>query len=120
MIAAQDGFTTRRGRLLDSTGTPLVFEALIDVPGTYDCEVVGVALRCMVFAARKDGAAEKRYRELVKILQAWVPSGWTSTERLGDDGKSRTFLAQDALTGTLITWACAGARVYLLVKRAPV
>jgi hypothetical protein len=118
--AAPDSFTTRRGRLLDSTSTPPVFEALLDVPGTYDCEVVGGALRCMVFAARKDGAAEKRYEQLVKILRAWLPSGWTFTEQLGDNGKTRTFLAQDGLTGTLITWACTGARVYLLVKRAPV
>ena len=120
VIAAQDSFTTRRGRLLDSTGTPPVFEALLDVPGTYDCEVVGGALRCMVFAARKDGAAEKRYQQLVKILQAWLPSRWTFTEQLGDNGKTRTFLAQDGLTGTLITWAHTGARVYLLVKRTPV
>jgi hypothetical protein len=118
--AAQDSFTARRGRLLDSTSTPPVFEALIDVPGTYDCEIVGVALRCMVFAARKDGAAEKRYQQLVKILRAWLPVGWTFVEQLGDNGKSRTFLAQDGLTGALVTWACKGARVYLLVKRVPV
>lgn len=120
VIAAQDSFTTRRGRLLDAAGTSPVFEALLDVPGTYACEVVGGALRCMVFAAQKDGAAEKRYQQLVKILQAWLRSGWTFTERRGDNGKTRTFLAQDGLTGTLITWAWTGARVYLLVKRVPV
>lgn len=119
-LAAQDSFAARRGRLLDSTSTPQVFEALVDVPGTYDCEVVGGALRCPVFAARKDGPAEKRYEELVKITRAWLPVGWTSTEQVGGDGKSRTFLAQDGLTGALITWAYAGTRVYLLVKRAPV
>ena len=58
--------------------------------------------------------------ELVKITRAWLPVGWTSTEQVGGDGKSRTFLAQDGLTGALITWAYAGTRVYLLVKRAPV
>jgi hypothetical protein len=120
VVAAQDSFATRRGRLVDSSSTPPVFEALLDVPGTYDCEIVGGAFRCMVFAARKDGAAEKRYQQLVKILHAWLPVGWTSTEQLGANGKDRTFLAQDSRTGTLITWACAGARVYLLVKRAPV
>jgi hypothetical protein len=85
--AAQDSFTARRGRLLDSTSTPPVFEALLDVPGTYDCEIVGGALRCMVFAAQKDGAAEQRYQQLVKILRAWLPSGWTSAEQLGDNEK---------------------------------
>ena len=90
ITALQDGFTTRRGRLLDSTSVPPVYEALLDVPGTYDCEILGAALRCMVFAARKDGPAARRYEQLVKILQAWLPSSWTST------------------------------RVYLLVKRTPV
>jgi hypothetical protein len=120
VVAAQDSFMSRQGRLIDSSSTPQVFEALVDVPGTYDCEILGGALRCMVFAARKDGAAEKRYQQLVKILQGWLPAGWTSTEQLGANGKTRTFLAQDSRTGTLITWAWSGARVYLLVKRAPV
>lgn len=118
--AAQDSFTTRRGRLLDSTGTSQVYDALLDVPGTYDCEVVGAAFRCPVFAARKRGAAEERYRRLVKILHGWLPPSWTFTERVSDDGKSRTWLAQDALTGTLLTLAFSEARVYLLVKRASV
>ena len=118
--AVQDSFAARRGRLLDSTSAPPVFEALLDVPGTYDCEIVGGALRCTVFAVRKDSAAEKRYQQLVKIFRAWLPSGWTFTEQLGDSGKTRTFLAQDGLTGALITWAWTGARVYLLVKRVPV
>jgi len=120
VVAAQDSFTSRGGRVLDSTGASPAFEALLDVPGTYDCEVVGGAPRCMVFAGRNDGDAENRYEQLVKILQAWLPSGWTFTERPATDGRTRTFLAQDGLTGTLITWARTGARVYLLIKRAPV
>jgi hypothetical protein len=118
--AVQDSFAARRGRLLDSTSTSPVFEALLDLPGTYDCEIVGGALRCLVFAVRQDGAAEKRYQQLVKVLRAWLPSGWTFTEHLGDAGKTRTFLAQDGVTGALITWAWTGTRVYLLVKRVPV
>jgi hypothetical protein len=120
VVAAQDSFTGRRGRLLDSISTPQVFEALLDVPGTYDCEIVGGAMRCLVFAARKDGTAEKRYEELVRIMRAWLPVGWTSTEQVGSDGQSRTFLAQDGLTGTLLTCARTGSRVYLLVKRTAV
>lgn len=89
MSAVQDSFTARRGRLLDSTSTPSVFEALVDVPGTYDCEIVGVTLRCMVFAARKDGAAEKRYQQLVKILRAWLPGGpsWSSSATTARPGR---------------------------------
>jgi hypothetical protein len=120
VIAAQDSFASRLGRVLDSTSTPPVFESLLDVPGTYDCEIVGAALRCLVFGARKEGTAERRYQQLVTILRTWLPPGWTSTEQLAQDGESRTFLAQDGSTGTLITWRRTGARVYLLVKRLPV
>jgi hypothetical protein len=115
-----DSFAERRGRLLDSVATPLVYEALVDLPGTYDCEVVGIALRCPVFAARKAPAAVERYRKLVAIVRAWLPVGWTATERSAGEGGGRTFLAQDGLRGTLITVAQSGARVYVLVKRAPV
>jgi hypothetical protein len=118
--AALDSFTAQRGRLLDSSSASPTFEALLDVPGTYDCEVVGVALRCMVFAARKDGAARERYQQLLELVKAWLPSSWTSVEQGGAHDKSRTFLAQDGQSGTLITLAWTGARVYLLVKRAPV
>jgi hypothetical protein len=120
VLAAQDSFSTRRGRLLDANSTPEVYEALMDVPGTYDCEIVGAAFRCTLFAARKVGPAEGRYHRLLKILRAWLPVGWTSTERVGEDGKSRTFLAQEDLTGTLLSLALTGSRVYLLVKRVPV
>jgi hypothetical protein len=74
----------------------------------------------MVFAAREDGPAEGRYKRLLKIVRRWLPTGWTSTERVGEDGKSRTFLAQEDLTGVLLTLALTGPRVYLLVKRVPV
>lgn len=118
--AARDSFRTRRGRLLDARTTPEVYEALMDLPGTYGCEIVGAAFRCTVFAARAAGPAEGRYHRLVKILRGWLSPGWTSTERVGEDGKSRTFLAQQDLTGTLLSLALAGARVYFLVKRVPV
>jgi hypothetical protein len=117
---AADSFAGHRGWLLDSTGTPLVYEALVDLPGTYHCEVVGIALRSVVFAARKEGPAVERYRKLVPIIRRWLPAGWTATELpAGSDG-SRTFQAQDGTLGTLITLAQRGTRVYVLVKLQPV
>jgi hypothetical protein len=73
----------------------------------------------MVFAARKIKSAKERYGRLLKIVHAWLPPTWTSTERDDDDGNGRTFLSQDANTGTLITLTWSGARIYLVVKRVP-
>ena len=42
-------------------------------------------------------------------------------EQVSPDGRERTFVAQDGMSGTLVTLALARtAPVYLLVKRAPV
>src|SRR5438034_203314 len=35
VVAARDSFSSRRGRLLDAQSTPEVYEALLDLPGTY-------------------------------------------------------------------------------------
>jgi hypothetical protein len=42
-----------------------------------------------------------------------------SIERTGPKAGDRTFLAQGGMTGTLLTLAVSGARVYFLVKRTP-
>src|SRR5262249_15369684 len=120
LSAAADGFTSRQGRLLDSSGVVPVFESLVDVPGTYDCEGADHSLRCPLFSGRTSGKAAARYHRLVKIFRSWLPSTWTSTEHLEDGGTDRKFLARDEVHGTVITLACAGTRVYLVVQRGPV
>jgi hypothetical protein len=118
--AARDSFALSRGRVLDSTASGVIYESLLNTPGTFDCEVIGAAVRCMVFAARKSGPAEDRFERLVRIVRSWLPVGWSSVERVTPDGRGRTFLAQDGMTGTLLSLALSGSRVYFLVKRAPV
>jgi hypothetical protein len=118
--ASQDSFVTKRGRVLDSTSSDTVYESLLDAPGTFDCEVIKAALRCVVFAARKPKPAEGRFERLVKIVRSWLPVGWTFVEQGSAGGHERSFLAQDGMNGTLVTLALSGTRVYLLVKRAPV
>jgi hypothetical protein len=120
VLAAQDSFATQRGRPIDASPSDTVYQSLVDAPGTYDCEVVGPAARCLVFAARKMKAAEQRFERLVKIVRGWLPVGWTSVERAAPEGGERSFLAQDGMTGTLISLTQRGARVYLLVKRLQV
>ncbi|MEA2723757.1 MAG: hypothetical protein QOH59_1528 [Gemmatimonadales bacterium] len=117
---AQDSFTTQRGGMLDSTSADRVYESLLGAPGTYDCEVIGAAVRCLVFAARKEGASKERFERLVRIVRAWLPVGWTSVERSEPGRLGRSFLAQDGMTGTLLSLTQAGSVVYFLMKRAPV
>jgi hypothetical protein len=119
--AAQDSFATSRGRVLDSAPTDMVYESTLDAPGTYDCEIVGPAVRCLVFVAKKAGPAEKRFERLAEIVRGWLPVGWTSVKQASPDGRERTFLAQEGMTGTLVGLAMTRtSRVYLLVKRVPV
>jgi hypothetical protein len=119
--AAQDSFESNRGRVLDTSAIGVVYESTLDAPGIYDCELVGAALRCLAFVAKKPGPAEDRFERLVKILRDWLPVGWTSLKQISPDGRERAFLAQDGMTGTLVSLALSRAsRIYLLVKRAPV
>jgi hypothetical protein len=121
VMAAHDGFARRRGRLLDSSGATSVHEALVRVPGTYDCEVVGGAVRCVMFAPRKSGGAAGRYRKVVKILKSWLPPGWSSAEQITRDSeRRRVWIARDGQTHTLLTLTLARTQVYLMVKRLAV
>jgi hypothetical protein len=118
VLSAHDGFVGRRGRLLDSTGAVPIHEALLGVPGTYDCEVVGPVLRCFFFEARRNSAAAGRYRKLSKIFKAWLPAGWSSAEQVSPSSRRQhVWLARDARTRTLLTLTLSGTRLYLLVKR---
>jgi len=118
--AAQDSFASSSGRVLDSTAPAVVYESAVGTPGTFDCEVAGGTLRCIVFASRKPGPAVDRFERLTRIVRAWLPVGWTSVERAGTAAAGRSFLAQDGMTGTLLTLLVSGNRVYLLVKRTSV
>jgi hypothetical protein len=120
--ASADSFVTSRGRVVDSTETGHLYESLLDAPGTYDCEIVGPAVRCMVFAARKPGAAKGRFEELEKIIHNWLPPGWTAIdEATPPAGITRRYLAEDGSTGTLVALMLTqDARVFLVVRRTAV
>ncbi len=118
--AAQDSFASSSGRVLDSTASAWVYESAVGTPGTFDCEVTSGTLRCIVFAARKPAAAADRFEELVKIVRRWLPVGWTWMERAATPTTARSFLAQDGMTGTLLTLLERDNRVYFLLKRTAV
>jgi hypothetical protein len=117
--AAIDSFASSSGRMLDSTPT-MIYESSVGTPGTFDCEVTGGALRCIVFASRKPKPAVERFEKLVQIVRDWLPVGWTSIERTETTAGDRTFLAQDGMNGTLLTLALRATQVYFLAKRSPV
>jgi hypothetical protein len=118
VAAARQDFATRRGRMLDSSGVTPVYEALVDVPETYDCEVIGEALRCVFFSARKSRAAAGRYRTLTRMLESWLPRRWTSAEQVSTDpDRRRVWVARDLDTHTLLTLTLARTQVYLFCKR---
>jgi hypothetical protein len=117
--AAPDSFAAIRGHPVEDA-MPGIHESKQDAPGTYDCEVRGMdSVRCLVFAARKAGAARKRYQELVKIFRGWLPPTWTSIEQGGTANLvERQFLAQDSETNTVIALLVTSeARVYFVVRR---
>ncbi len=115
--ASRDGVAGSRGLVVDSLDAAPIYESRLDVPGTYDCEVVGAAIRCMVFASRKTGPAVDRYQKLKDIVEDWLPAGWTKEERKSEHGTSRAFLAQDGIAGTLVSVAQNGPRVHFLMKQ---
>ncbi len=115
--ARADGFAGARGRVVDSLDGAMVHESLLNLPGTYDCEVVGGAIRCLVFASRKTEPAVDRYRKLADIVRDWLPPGWTEEERKSGNDGSHAFLAQDGRTGTLVSVAQNGPRIHFLMKQ---
>jgi hypothetical protein len=117
LAVSGDGFAGARGRVVDSLDGAPVYESRLDVPGTYDCEVIGSAIRCMVFASRKTGPAVDRYRKLAAIVRDWLPKGWSKEERSSENDESHALLAQDGLTGMLVSVAQNGPRVHFLMKQ---
>lgn len=121
MRAAQDSFLGIRGRKLAplKDGTA-VHDARLDVAGTFDCEVIGTrSVRCMVFAARKVGAAEKRFDTIVKVIQPLLATEWTSRqERTAEGPVRRSFQAEHGETGTFLSLTVLNsARVWFILRR---
>jgi hypothetical protein len=117
LAASADGFAGSRGRVVDSLDGAPIYDSRLNLPGTYGCEVVGAAIRCMVFASRQTGPAVDRYRKLTDIVEDWLPAGWTKEERESGNDGSHAFLAQDGRTGTLVSVAQNGPRIHFLMKQ---
>jgi hypothetical protein len=119
--AARTNFDSLQGDPI-ADAPPETFETTLGTPGTFDCELIKPrALRCMVFAARKQGSAEKRFETLAEIFDKWLPVGWSSTqpEKAGGD-LVRKYIAQDGDTGMVIILGLTStSRVYFMLRPPP-
>lgn len=118
--AARDGFRRIRGGELEAPGatSPGAWESRLDLPGTYDCEVVGtVRVRCLVFVSRTQGPAEARYRKLVGLVGEVLPGDWSRTENPSQVASLvRAFHARDPSAGTVVSLLLArDAKVHFVV-----
>ena len=116
--AAHNGFEALAGPpVLDAPDGTL--ESLQGPPGTVDCELLVVqgALRCMVYAGRKQDAAEKRFDKLAGFITHWLPADWTAAPRPGGGDLAKSLVAQSSTDGTIIVLGVTtNARVYFMVK----
>jgi hypothetical protein len=115
-------FTGIRGRELEAEeGKDSIWESTLDLPGTYDCEVMGTKrLRCMVFLSRSQKPAAARYKKLVDILIRWLPEGWTYVENPSPKPPfSKAFHAQDPTTGETLSLLLGTSPKLYFVVTAP-
>ena len=118
--AARDGFSRIRGAELDppSATGPAVWESRLDLPGTYDCEVIGVQrVRCLIFISRKQRPAESRYERMTRLLDELLPADWPREENPSRVASLvRAFHARDPAAGTIVSLLLGrDAKVYFVV-----
>jgi len=104
LVAARDSFHTITGPLIIESGSEKAHESTLSLPGTYDCEIKATGtLVCMVFASRNAGDAQRRQRELVRIMREWMGPDWTVSDREFSEGaETRRTLAQHVANGAII------------------
>lgn len=120
--AAQAHFTGIRGRELEAAeGRDSIWESTLDLPGTYDCEVMGSRrLRCIVFVSKNQKPAVKRYEKLRDILTEWEPDGWSHVENPSPKPPFATaFHMQDASTGVVMSLLLSQDAKLYFVTTAP-
>jgi hypothetical protein len=104
----------------ESTSLLTAIPSLADLILTLTKSMTFLPAPIVVFATRKPRPAGEPFEKLVEMIRGWLSVGWTSMKRAGTNAGERTFLAQDRMTGTLLTLAVSGPQVYFLVKRTPV
>ncbi|HEU4827935.1 MAG TPA: hypothetical protein VFT04_01955 [Gemmatimonadales bacterium] len=100
--AGADSFTAIRGQGIPAPSSSSgLHESLVDLPGTYDCEVTRTpAFRCTVFAAKDADRVSERFRELARIVPAALPPSWSSEEtEPAPEGIVHELVGRDSVAG---------------------
>ena len=100
--AGADGFASIRGQGIPAPSSRSgLHESLVDLPGTYDCEITAdPAVRCTIFAAKESGQVADRFDELARIVPAALPTSWKARKaRDAPEGVVRELTAEDSAAG---------------------
>lgn len=106
--AGADSFASIRGQPIPTPSSRLgLHESLVDVPGTYDCEVTtDPAVQCTIFAAREGGRVADRFDELSRIVPRVLPASWKArAQRDPPAGIVRELVAEDSASGLTLSLA---------------
>jgi len=97
-----------------------IHEATIDLPGTFDCEIRPPrSFVCLLMAAEAEKPARRRFQELRRIVQGWLPSDWTHADRATSTSLAELFLAQSSDDGTFMALVRTTAdRLYFVARPA--
>jgi hypothetical protein len=118
LAASDDGFTGVQGQSVPrpsaNTG---VYESELDLPGTYDCEITRArTVHCVVFAARDGERVSERFRLLTKLIDGWLPSGWSGAETApGDSTIVHHYAATDSSAAHRLELSATSAHRILFV-----
>lgn len=111
-------FVDSRGRELEATERDTLWESKLDLPGTYDCEVMGtVRVRCNVYMSKDSKSAANRFKKLMGIVGDLAPADWARVDNPSPSGPfARAFHTQDPESGvTLSLLLGTDPRVYFVV-----
>ncbi|MGE5926289.1 MAG: ImmA/IrrE family metallo-endopeptidase, partial [Gemmatimonadota bacterium] len=121
--AGASSFASIRGQGVPNPSSKSgVHESLVDLPGTYDCEVTtDPSVRCTIFAAKDGGRVADRFSEIARILPGALPASWKVKDvEMPSEGGLRQLAGVDSVAGLTISVATTPAhRIVFRMGRLP-
>jgi hypothetical protein len=121
MTASADSFQSITGAWLGESWAGTIHEATLDLPGTFSCEIRPPrSFVCLMVAAEDGSPAHRRFVEIRRQVEGWLPADWTSSDRaLTTGSQAELFLAQSSSDGTFLALVrTASSRVYFVARPA--